>query len=478
MAHLAEREGHVVLQGAGVGHVGIHALLEAELLVAAHVVALPVAGAGGTLAPILLVVGAADVDLVGGALVKAGKVAAQHDEIGAHGQSERDVVVVDDAAVGADGDVNAGFFKVAVALGADVDHGGGLPAADALGLPRDADGAAADADLDEVRAALGEEAEARSVHDVARADLHAVAVLFADPGEGEALPVGVALGGVDAQHVRAGLQQGGHALFIVAGVDAGADHVALVRVEQLVGILLVALVVLAEDEIAELARFVDDGQGIELVIPDDIVGLFERGALLGPDQLVKGSHERGDGRIRVHAGDTIVAAGDDADELALGCPVFRDGDGGVPGLLLEAEHVAQGLFGADIGVGADKARLVALGAPDHGGLVLDGLGAVNEAHAALLSQRHGQSVAGDGLHDRRDHGDVHHDGGLLALAVFYQRGFERYLLGAASDGRVARDEKVLIKSMAGFVDDLGHDISPLWLFDSRLHAAIKLPEQL
>ena len=38
-----------------------------------------------------------------GALVEAGEVAAQHDEVGTHGQCQGDVVVVDDAAVGADG---------------------------------------------------------------------------------------------------------------------------------------------------------------------------------------------------------------------------------------------------------------------------------------------------------------------------------------------------------------------------------------
>ena len=42
------------------------------------------------------------------------------------------------------------------------------------------------------------------------------------------LPLGITLGGVDAQHVRAGLDQGGHTLCVVTGVDAGAHHIALV----------------------------------------------------------------------------------------------------------------------------------------------------------------------------------------------------------------------------------------------------------
>ena len=91
------------------------------------------------------------------------------------------MVVLDDAAVGADGHVHAGLFKVLVPLGGHVDDSGGLAAADALGLPGDADGAAADANLHEVRAGLRQEAEALAVHHVAGAYLHGVAVALPDP---------------------------------------------------------------------------------------------------------------------------------------------------------------------------------------------------------------------------------------------------------------------------------------------------------
>ena len=91
-------------------------------------------------------------------------------------------MVVHDAAVGADGNVDARLFEVLVARLRHFDDGRGLAAADALLLTRDADGAAADADLDEVRAGVGQEAEALGVHHVARAHLHVVAVVFADPG--------------------------------------------------------------------------------------------------------------------------------------------------------------------------------------------------------------------------------------------------------------------------------------------------------
>ncbi len=80
------------------------------------------------------------------------------------------------AAIRADGDVNAGSLIIIVARCRNLDECGRLTAADALGLARYADRAAADADLNKVRAGLGEEEKAVCVNNVARAYLDAVAV--------------------------------------------------------------------------------------------------------------------------------------------------------------------------------------------------------------------------------------------------------------------------------------------------------------
>ena len=53
-AHLVQGGLHTVRQRTGVGNVGVNALLKAQLLCAAEVIALPVAGAVGALAPVLL----------------------------------------------------------------------------------------------------------------------------------------------------------------------------------------------------------------------------------------------------------------------------------------------------------------------------------------------------------------------------------------------------------------------------------------
>ena len=444
-AHLRQRLLHVIRELTGVGHVGIHTLLEGQLLAAAEVVALPVARAVGALAPVLFHERAVDVDLVRRALVEAGEVAAEHHEVRAHGQRERDVVVVDDAAVGADGHVDAGLAEVLIARAADFDDGGRLAAADALGLARDADGAAADADLHEVRAAVGQEAEAVRVHDVAGADLNAVAVALADPLERALLPLGVALGRVDHEHVHTGLDQRGHALGIVAGVDAGADEVALLAVKQFVRLLLVEVIVLAEHERTQAALVIDDGQGVELVLPDDVVGFLQGRAVGRGDHLLARRHEFAHRRLGRHAAHAVVAARDDADQAAVSRAVLGDGDGGVAGLLPQGQNVRQCRVGADVRIAAHKARLVALDTGDHRSLVLDRLRAVQERHAALLRQRDGQPVAGHGLHHGRDHRHVQRQGRFLARAKARQRRAQRDIVRNAFARRVAGHQQILIE---------------------------------
>ena len=196
------------------------------------------------------------------------------------------MVIVYDTAVGADGDIYACFFKILISLGADLDQRGSLAAADTFGLAGDTDGAAADTDLDEIGTAVSKIAEALSVNDIARAYLNGVAVMLADPRERDLLPLVEALGRVDHEHVHACLDESGHALGIVARVDARADDEALVLVEQLIGLCLVLVIVLAEDEGDELALLRHDGERVQLVIPDDVVGLLEAGALGGGDELL------------------------------------------------------------------------------------------------------------------------------------------------------------------------------------------------
>ena len=434
------------MQGTCVGDVGVNALLEAELALTAEVIALPVARSVGALAPVLLDVAAVDDELCRGAFVEAGEVAAHHEEVRAHCQSQSHVIIVDKTAVRADGNVDAGLFEILVTSGCDLDERGGLTAADALGLAGDADRAAADTDLYEVCACLCEEAEAVRIDDVARADLDAFAVSLADELDGLFLPAGEALGGVDAQNVCACLNESGNALCVVAAVYARADDVALPAVEDLVGVILMLRVVLAENEVEQSALGVNDGQGVELVVPDDVVCFLERGALGSGDELLKRGHELGNAGCGVHAGNAVVAAGDYAEQLAVCLAVGGDCHGGVALLRLECEHVREGRVGGDVRCAGHEACLIALDASYHCRLVLDGLRAVDERNAALLGKRNCHRVVGNGLHDGGSEGSVERNGAFLAFLEFHQRSFEGHVIGDAVLARVAGDKKILAES--------------------------------
>ena len=130
---------------------------------------------------------------------------------------------------------------------------------------------------------------------------------------------------------------------------------------------------------------------------------------------------------------------------AAGRAVFRDGDGGVAGLLAQGQNVRQRCVGADVRIALDKARLVALDAGDHRGFVLDRLRAVQERHAALLRQRDSQPVAGHGLHHGRDHRHVQRQGRFLARAKARQRRAQRNVVRNALARGVAGHQQILIK---------------------------------
>ena len=112
------------------------------------------------------------------------------------------------------------------------------------------------------------------------------------------------------------------------------------------------------------------------------------------------------------------------------CGVLGDGDGGEAVFLLQGEHIRERVVRREVRGAHDEAGLVRLDAAHHLGLVLDGLGAIDEGQAALLGQGDGERVVRDGLHDGRDHGDVQAQRALLLpAAVAHERRFERHAVG-------------------------------------------------
>ena len=174
-----------------------------------------------------------------------------------------------------------------------------------------------------------------------------------------------------------------------------------------------AVVVLAENDAHEVIVVVDDRQGVELVIPDDVVGNLEADVLIANDELLTRGHELGDLLLVVIAAGAIVTAGDNTQKLTLGSAIVGDRHGGVTGLLLELDDLLHGHVGSQRGIGLNEAGLVILDGLDHSGLGLGALGTVNEGQATLGSERDTHVDARDGLHDGGNHGDVQGDCRLL-----------------------------------------------------------------
>ena len=219
------------------------------------------------------------------------------------------------------------------------------------------------------------------------------------------------------------------------------------------------VVVLAENKISELALGVDYGQGVELVVPDYIIGFFKRGGVRSGDELFEGSHEGRDLLVAGHAADAVVSARNYADKPAVCRAVLGHGDSGMAVSLLERDNVVESGVGSDVRVADDEARLEILRSCDHCRLVLDALRAEDERYAAFFCERHGELLAGDGLHNGGSQRNVERNRGLLTLFVLDKGRLERHIRGHALARRIAGDEQILIKGMRYFVEIISHFIT-------------------
>ena len=215
-------------------------------------------------------------------------------------------------------------------------------------------------------------------------------------------------------------------------------------------------VVLAEHEVQQAAVGIHDRQGVELMLPDDVVCFLQRRLRWRGDELFQRRHERADLLAAFHAGDAVVAARNDAEQAAVRRAVVRDGDGRIAVLRLERQNVRQCAVRRQVGRRDDKSRLVVLDAGDHRGLRFDGLRTINKRQPAFLRQRDGQLIIGNGLHDRRHHGDIQRNGRLLTLAEARQRRAERNIGRDTVLRRVAGDQQILAEGVARFGIVKGH----------------------
>ena len=190
-AYLAEGNSDVVMQRACIRYVGIDTFLEGELGSSAKVITLPVAGTVGAFTPVFLIECAVELNLICRAFIEAREVTSEHHKVCAHGKRKSDMVIVNDTAVRADRNVDACLLIVFVTCLADIDKSRSLTASDTLRLTGDADGAAADTDLDEICSCLCEEQEAFTINNIACANLYLRSELLMNVVKSNALPLGI-----------------------------------------------------------------------------------------------------------------------------------------------------------------------------------------------------------------------------------------------------------------------------------------------
>ena len=148
-----------------------------------------------------------------------------------------------------------------------------------------------------------------------------------DPRETVALPFGEAIGGIHAEHICSGRNEGRNPFLIITGVDSGSAEQPFMGVEQLQRILLVVVIVFTENQSQQMAVLVDHGKLIELMFPDDVVRFGQAHPGFGVNNLIHGRHEITDFCICRETGNTVIPRGDQTEKLAIRTAVIGNGDG-------------------------------------------------------------------------------------------------------------------------------------------------------
>ena len=266
------------MEASGVRNVTVDAFFEGHLFRPAQIVALPVARSVRSFTPIFFYVIAVDDEFVRRTFVESCEISAEHDEVRAHRERERYMIVVHDAAVRAYRNIDTGFFIPLVARFRHFDRCGCLTSPDSFLFPSDADGTSADSDFNKIGARFGEKVETVSVDDVAGTDFDALTPFFVDVFERTALPFGKSFRRVEAEHVGARIQKKGYAFHIIPRIDAGSDRIAFLRVVNFERVLFAVFDIFSEHERLQIAVFIDDRKLIDFVFPNQIVRIVERNA--------------------------------------------------------------------------------------------------------------------------------------------------------------------------------------------------------
>ena len=257
-----------------------------------------------------------------------------------------------------------------------------------------ADGAGADANLDGVGAGVDEGHGSVVGGDVAGHEID-VGEAFFDLSDRFEHARGVAVGGVDGEHVDPHGDEFRGTLEEVAGsADGAGDAQAAFFILGGIGIFQLLLNVFDGDEALELVGVVDDQQFLHAVLVEDFLGLLQSGAHGDRDEILLGHHVvDGD----VGAGDKAeIAVGEDADQFA----IAGDRDAGDLESAHQLERIGDGLLRGDGDGVDDHAGFGALDLINLARLLRDGEIAVHDAQTALLRHGNGEARFSDRVHGR------------------------------------------------------------------------------
>lgn len=287
-------------------------------------------------------------------------------------------------------------------LGDGVDSGTLRPA-DSHDLLSDTDGSRAHTNPQRIRTRHNQLRRLFPGDDVTRNDLQ-VGVRRLDPLDKVDLVVGIALRRVEHDHVQTGLDQQGQAVLVAGpGADGGAT-VQLLGLGHLAreGVVLVLEQIGTRDERNKVSVRVHNRQLAALAVPQNRVGLFERDASLGGDEVL--GHDLGQGSGGVPELD--VAASDDTDELAADFTRLGDGHTGKAERFFDVQDVADSVGRREAQRVGDEAVFEFLDLAHHGGLLLGGTVVVDNAETAVQREGDRHAVFGDRVHGRGEEGRV------------------------------------------------------------------------
>ncbi len=329
--------------------------------------------------------------------------------------------------------------------GGYVGHGADLRHANASDDTGGADRTRTDADLDTVCASLDQCQCSRTSGDVAADHLDFREVLL-DPAYAVDHALGVAMGGVDDDHVDASGSQSSHA---VTGIGASADGSAnaqtrlIVLARQRVGLGLFD--VLDGHHALEGEGVVDDQHLLDAVLVQQLAHGFLVSAFLDRDQALFRRHHVTYQGIQTVL-EAYVARGDDTDQITVG-EHRHTGDVVQAGQLEQITHGGVGFDGDRI---LDHTGLELLDLAHFGSLLLDGHVLVDDADATFLGHGNGQARFGDGIHRSGQQRDVQFD-------ATGQAGLEADVLGQHLG--ITRDEQDVVESEC-FLADAQHGRAP------------------